>query len=68
MVRIVVVVIPIILRSLTNHCADSRARSASNDGSLQPAAEDRAQRRPSGRANQSALARPDPTLILPWSS
>ncbi len=65
MVWIVVVVIPIILRSLPNHSADARARSSSHDGSLQTAAEDRAQSRTSCRSNQSAFARPNPALVLP---
>src|SRR3984885_4632018 len=64
-VRIVIVVIPIILRSLPNHSADARARSSSHDGSLQTAAEDRAQRRPACRSNQSAFTRPNPALVLP---
>ena len=58
----IVVVIPIVLRSLSNYRANSGASRTTYNRSLQTAAEDRAKRSATRRANQRSLAWPNPTL------
>ena len=58
----IVVVIPIVLRSLSNYRANSRASRPAHNRSLQTAAKNRAQRSATRRTNQRALAWTNPTL------
>jgi len=61
----IVVVVALVLRGLTNHRADAGTCCSADDSSLKTAAEDRAEYRAAGPANQRAFAGTNSPLIPP---
>jgi Flp pilus assembly protein TadB len=60
----VVVVVALVLGGLTNDCADPGAGCSADQGSFEPAAEDCAEGRATGAANEGAFAGADATLAM----